>query len=78
MAKSKEQLMKKSKDRRKRLLDNNLKLKSKKNWFPVSNVKRHFARKIKLPRAVPAQKDIQPGQIMISYQGGLEEEELFI
>lgn len=69
MVKSKEQLMKKSKDRRKRLLEANKQLKSRKNWYAVSDRKVHFVRKVKQQKEVPIRKNIQPGQILILLSG---------
>lgn len=69
MVKSKEQLMKKSKDRRKRLLEGNKQLKQRKNWYSVSDRKTHFVRKVKQQKEVPMRKDIEAGQILILLSG---------
>lgn len=69
MAKSRQDLLKKSKDRRLKLKDANKNLKLSKNWYPTTEEKTHFKRKTKAVRAPRLRKDIQPGQVLIILSG---------
>lgn len=69
MAKSSQELLKKSKARRLRLKDANKQLKTSKAWYPVSEEKQHFKRKTKQVRPARLRKDIQPGQVLILLSG---------
>ena len=69
MAKSQQAILKKGKDRRKNLLQANKDLKLKKNWYSTSDVKEHFSRKCKAPKASHIQKKLTPGQIVIILSG---------
>lgn len=69
MARSKEQLLKKSKERRQKYKAQNSALKTKKSWYPVSDEKKNFVRVSKKPRASKLNKNIQPGQILIILSG---------
>ena len=69
MVKSAQQLLQKSKERRKNHKNENAELKHKKNWYPVTSTRQHFKRKSKLPKAMTLRKDLQPGQIVIILSG---------
>jgi large subunit ribosomal protein L6e len=69
MAKTKEQLRTLRKNRRTRLAEDNKRLKNRRNWYPISDAKRHFKRKTTAPRPMRARKDIQPGQVLIILSG---------
>jgi large subunit ribosomal protein L6e len=69
MAKSKEQLRKAAKDRRTRNKEANKKLKSNKQWYPVSDTKKNFERTTKKVRPSKLRKDITPGQVLIILSG---------
>ena len=69
MAKSPAELLKISKARRQRLSAANKNLKQSKNWYPVSDAKKHFVRKSKVGKAARLRKDIQPGQVLIILSG---------
>ena len=69
MVKSAADLLKKGKDRRKKLLQANTDLKLKKNWYATTDVKQHFERKCKAPKASHIQKKLTPGQIVIILSG---------
>ena len=69
MAKTREQIKTQRKTRRTRLTEDNKKLKVQRNWYPISNTKKHFKRKTTMPRAMRIRKDIQPGQILIILSG---------
>ena len=69
MAKSPAELLKISKARRQRLNAANKTLKQSKNWYSVSDEKRHFVRKNKAAKAARLRKDIQPGQVLILLSG---------
>jgi large subunit ribosomal protein L6e len=69
MAKSPAELLKISKARRQRLSGANKNLKQSKNWYPVSDAKKHFVRKSKAGKAARLRKDIQPGQVLIILSG---------
>jgi len=57
------------KKRRERLTQENKTLKNRKNWYQVSDSKRHFKRKVKAPRPPRVRKDLIPGQILILLSG---------
>jgi large subunit ribosomal protein L6e len=69
MAKTREQLRTLRKNRRTRLAEDNKKLKNRRNWYPISDAKRHFKRKTTAPRPMRVRKDIQPGQVLIILSG---------
>lgn len=69
MAKTQEQLLKKSKERRQRLKASNAALKTKKNWYPTTDQKSNFVRATKKPRPARLNKNIQPGQVLIILSG---------
>lgn len=69
MVKSQQEVLKKGKERRKKLLQANKDLKLKKNWYSTSDVKQHFVRKCKAPKASHIQKQLTPGQIVIILSG---------
>ena len=57
------------KQSRKEHLEENKNLKLKKNWYPVSNLKKHFSRKCKLPKASHIAAPLTPGQVVIILSG---------
>lgn len=69
MAKSKEQLLKKAKERRQRYKVQNAALKTKKSWYPTSDEKKNFVRSSRKPRPTRLNKNVQPGQILILLSG---------
>ena len=69
MAKSPAEMLKMRKARRQAQKEANKGLKTSKNWYPVSDEKRHFARKSKAAKAPRLRKDIQPGQVLIVLSG---------
>ena len=69
MAKTTEQRKTQRIQRRKRLAENNKALKNRRNWYPISDAKRHFKRKTTAPRPMRQRKDITPGQILIILSG---------
>jgi large subunit ribosomal protein L6e len=69
MAKSPAELLKKRKAARQARKEANKGLKTSKNWYPVTDGKRHFTRKSKTPRAARLRKDIQAGQVLILLSG---------
>jgi large subunit ribosomal protein L6e len=69
MAKSREELRKKSKDRRAKLREANKGLKKSKDWYPVTDAKNHFTRKTKAVKGTKLRKDIEPGQVLIILSG---------
>ena len=69
MAKSKADLLAKSKTRRNKYKTENQELKLRKKWYPTTDVKQHFVRKSKLPKASHIQKQLAPGQIVIILSG---------
>jgi large subunit ribosomal protein L6e len=69
MVKSPADLLKSAKVRRTRNKSANANLKLAKNWYPVSDAKRHFKRKSKTVRAARLRKDITPGQVLIVLSG---------
>jgi large subunit ribosomal protein L6e len=69
MVKSKQQLKQALKTRRAKNKDANAKLKQSKNWYPTSNVKGHFKRNSRKPRATKLRRDIKPGQVLVLLSG---------
>lgn len=69
MAKTPADLLKKSKARRQKLAAANKDLKKSKNWYPVSDEKKHFVRKIKAGKTARLRKDITPGQVLVVLSG---------
>ena len=69
MVKSQQEVLKKGKERRKKLLQANKDLKLKKNWYATTDVKQHFVRKCKAPKVSHIQKKLTPGQIVIILSG---------
>jgi large subunit ribosomal protein L6e len=63
------ELLKISKARRQRLSTANKNLKLSKNWYPVSDAKKHFVRKSKAGKTARLRKDITPGQVLIVLSG---------
>lgn len=61
--------LEKRKASRKANKDANAKLKNKKNWYPVADIKGHFKRVCKKPHASHVQKQLVPGQIVILLSG---------
>ena len=61
--------MKKRKASRKNNAEENKNLKLKKNWYPVSNLKSHFVRKCKIPKASHISSPLTPGQVVIILSG---------
>ena len=60
MAKSKEQLLAKSKARRQKNLQASKDLKFRKNWYKVTDTKNHFKRPCKKPHATHIHKKLTP------------------
>ena len=69
MVKTKEQRKTQRKERRKRLLPESKNLKTQKNWYPISDAKKHFKRKSAAPKPMRLRKDIVPGQVLIILSG---------
>ena len=69
MVKSAAELLKKGKERRKKHEADNKALKSRKNWYPISDLKGNFKRKCKLPRQPHLPKQLTPGQVVILLSG---------
>jgi large subunit ribosomal protein L6e len=69
MAKSREDLRKKMKERRVRLQEANKGLNKSKWGYPVTDEKKHFKRAIKKVRQTRLRQDIQPGQVLILLSG---------
>ncbi len=69
MVKTKEQRKTQRIQRRKRLAGDNTALRNRRNWYPISDAKRHFVRKTTAPRPMRARKDITPGQVLIILSG---------
>jgi large subunit ribosomal protein L6e len=69
MAKTSELLKNKAKARRARLSAANKGLKLTKNWYPTSDDKQKFSRRVKQVRTPRLRKDIQPGQVLILLSG---------
>ena len=59
----------KRKENRKKNAEENKGLKFKKNWYPVSDSKRHFTRKCKVPKKSHISPDFKPGQVVILLSG---------
>ena len=59
----------KRKESRKKNAEENKGLRLKKNWYPVSDLKRHFTRKCKVPKKSHISADLVPGQIVIILSG---------
>ena len=49
--------------------ENNKALKTKKNWYPVSDLRTHFKRKCKVPKKTHITPEFTPGQIVILLSG---------
>ena len=62
-------LLAKRKESRKKNLEANKGLKTKKNWYPVADLKRHFARKCKVPKKTHISAELVPGQVVIILSG---------
>ena len=62
-------MAKSRKESRKQNAEENKNLKLKKNWYPVSNLKKHFSRKCKLPKASHIAAPLTPGQVVIILSG---------
>lgn len=69
MVKSIEALKKKVNERRIRNKQGVAGLKYSKNWYPVSDAKKHFTRKTKAVKPQRVRQDIQPGQVLIILSG---------
>ena len=61
--------LEKRKASRKNNAEENKNLKLKKNWYPVSNLKSHFVRKCKNPKASHISSPLTPGQVVIILSG---------
>ena len=61
--------LEKRKESRKKNAEENKNLKLKKNWYPVSNLKSHFVRKCKIPKASHIAAPLTPGQVVIILSG---------
>ena len=59
----------KRKESRKKNAEENKSLKLKKNWCPVSNLKSHFKRQCKAPKASHIAAPLTPGQVVIILSG---------
>ena len=59
----------KRKESRKKLAEENKGLKVKKNWYPVSDLKSHFKRQCKKPKATHISATFTPGQVVILLSG---------
>ena len=59
----------KRKESRKKNAEENKGLKLKKNWYPVSNLKKHFTRKCKEPKKSHISPELKPGQVVILLSG---------
>ena len=59
----------KRKESRKKNAEENKKLLFKKNWYPVSNLKAHFKRAFKAPKASHIAAPFTPGQVVIILSG---------
>lgn len=69
MVKSKEQLLAKGKAGRKAHKEENAGLKLRKNWYPVTDLKKHFERKDKVPKKSHVQHQLKLGQVLILLSG---------
>ena len=61
--------LEKRKEARKKNAEENKSLKVKKNWYPVSDLKGHFIRKCKVPKASHIAAPLTPGQVVIILSG---------
>ena len=61
--------LEKRKESRKKNAEENKNLKFKKDWYPVSDIKGHFVRKCKLPKASHIAAPLTPGQVVIILSG---------
>ena len=61
--------LEKRKESRKKNAEENKKLQFKKNWYPVSDLKSHFKRKCKIPKASHISAPLTPGQVVIILSG---------
>ena len=61
--------LEKRKASRKKNEEENKNLKLKKNWYPVSALKKHFVRKCKAPKASHIAAPLTPGQVVIILSG---------
>ena len=61
--------LEKRKESRKKNLEENKKLKFKKNWYPVSDLKKHFVRICKVPKTSHIAAPLTPGQVVIILSG---------
>ena len=59
----------KRKESRKKNAEENKGLRLKKNWYPVSNLKKHFTRKCKKPKKSHISAELKPGQVVILLSG---------
>ena len=59
----------KRKESRKKNAEENKSLKLKKYWYPVSNLKSHFKRQCKAPKASHISAPLTPGQVVIILSG---------
>jgi len=57
------------KEARKKNAEENKKLQFKKNWYPISNLKSHFKRNCKKPKASHISAPLTPGQVVIILSG---------
>ena len=57
------------KESRKKNAEENKKFLFKKNWYPISNLKSHFKRKCKAPKASHISAPLTPGQVVIILSG---------
>ena len=62
-------LLAKRKESRKKNAEENKGFKFKKNWYPVSDLKRHFLRKCKAPKKAHISAELVPGQVVILLSG---------
>lgn len=69
MAKTKDQVKAARKNRVAKHKKENAELKKTKNWYPVTDSKKRFTRKCKVPRAAKLRKDITPGTVLILLAG---------
>lgn len=69
MVKSNAERLAKSKAQRKKNLEENKGLKARKNWYPVTDSKKHFKRKDKVPKKSHIQHSLTPGQVVILLSG---------
>ena len=65
----KDNLLAKRKEARKKNAEENKGFKFKKNWYPVSDLKRHFLRKCKIPKKTHISAQLVPGQVVILLSG---------